>query len=322
VSICKERRGPYATMEGARSDSVHGFGISSMRLPNPKPLTLTKVQAQMLAGVELYFGGQIMGWLPRFASAGLACLLAGCGLYVPEVQELYEPRDQQMFTENDLINNIKCELHRGLDLALAKYHIPEGKGIYAADWFRQWKATVNLKLTVEEKSSINPGLTWLKPLTGTNTFTLGAGLTGSSDASRIETIAFSYPLSALHAAGPINQPCEDPNIALVMGDLKIGQFIEKKVGLSTIPGTIVGPYSAFNYEVSFVVVYSGSITPTWKLVDITALPNSPFLSSSRSRTNDITITFAPPGAASEAAAIHQATLIGQAVAAAIRRNGN
>jgi hypothetical protein len=106
--------------------------------------------------------GVISGYRePRFAGATAALLLGGCGLHVPEVQEWYEPPEDQLFTENQLINNVKCELHKGLDTALAKYHIPEGKGIYAADWFRSWKATVNLKLTVEEKSTINPGLSWV-----------------------------------------------------------------------------------------------------------------------------------------------------------------
>jgi hypothetical protein len=264
----------------------------------------------------------LMGRYLRFAAMTAAVLLSGCGLHVPEMQEFFEPAADQMFTENKLINNVKCELHRGLDDALAYYKI--GPRSSRADWFRSWIATVTLKLTVDEKSSINPGLSWVRPLADTKTFTLGAGVEASSDAQRIETISFSYPLGLLHAGGPIDKPCEDPAQILAMGDLKIGQFVHNKVGLSTIPGTIVGPFSAFSYQVTFVVVYGGSVTPTWKLIDVTANPNSPFLNASRTKTHDIAITFAPPGdaAAREADAIHNAALIGQAVASAIRRIGN
>jgi len=76
---------------------------------------------------------------------------------------------------------------------------------------------------------------------------------------------------------------------------------------------------------SMVVAYmmEGPITPTWKLVDVTANPGSPLLDLSRAKTHDITVTFSKPDdpAAEEAARLHNAALIGQAVAAALRRNG-
>lgn len=266
--------------------------------------------------------------MPNFskliASIFPTLLLAGCGLYVPEVQEWHEPREQQKFTENQIINHIKCELHKGVDDAIAKYYGAGKRSGYTADWIKTWLATVTLKLSVDEKSSVNPGLSWVRALSDVRTFTLGAGFNASSDSTRAETISFTYPLGKLRAAGKITGECADPNAALVSGDLKIGQFIDKKVFLTTVPGTIVGPYSAFSYQVTFVVVYGGAITPTWKLVEFTANPDSPFANATRSRTHDIAITFAPPGdaAAAEAAQIHNAALIGQAVAAALRRNGN
>jgi hypothetical protein len=269
------------------------------------------------------WGVAMSGW-SRLAGTISVVLLAGCGLHVPEVQEWYEPPDGQRFTENTLINNVKCELHKGLDAALERYKKAGKKSGYGPEWLKSWIATVTLKLTVEEKGSVNPGLSWVRALSDVRSFTLAAGANGSSDATRIETISFSYPLATLHAAGPLKAACEDPSEALIMGDLKIRQFIDKKVFLTTVPETIIGPYSAFSYEVSFVVVYGGSVTPTWKLVDITANPDAPFLSATRTRTHDIAITFAPPDdpGAAEAAAMHNATLIGQAVAAALRRNGN
>jgi hypothetical protein len=256
-------------------------------------------------------------------AAAIGALLTGCGAYVPEMQEWYEPPETQKITENRIINHIKCELHKGVDDAIQKYYGAGRRSGERADWIKDWLATVTLKLTVDEKSSVNPGLSWVRPLSDTRTFTLGAGVNGSADATRIETISFTYPLKDLRSAGRILNPCERLGDILIEGGLKIGQFLDKKIFLSTVPGTVIGPYSAFSYQVTFVVVYGGAITPTWKLVEFTANPDSPFLNASRTRTHDVTITIAPPGdvAAAEAAAIHNAALIGQAVAAAIRKGG-
>ena len=257
-------------------------------------------------------------------SAAIALLVGGCGLYVPEMQEWYEPPDLQKVTENRIINHIKCELHKGVDDAIDKYYGAGKRSGYKAEWIKDWLGTVTLKLTVDEKSSSNPGLSWVSALSDTKTFTLGAGANGSADATRIETISFTYPLRDLRLAGRIVNPCENNGAVLIEGDLKIWQFLDKKVFLSTVPGTIVGPYSAFSYQVTFVVVYGATVTPSWKLVEFTVNPDSPFLSATRTRTHDVTITIAPPGdvAAAEAASIHNAALIGQAVASAIRKGGN
>lgn len=260
----------------------------------------------------------------RFLILSSSLLLAGCGTTVPEMQEWYEPPEKQKITENLIINHIKCELHRGVDAAIDKYYGAGKRSGYAADWIKNWLATVTLKLTVEEKSSINPGISWVRTWPDARSFTLGLGISGSADATRVETISFTYPLKKLRSARRIVKPCEDPSEAFIAGDLKIGQFLDKKVFLTTVPGTIVGPYSAFSYQVTFVVVYGGAATPTWKLLDVTANPDAPFFNASRTRTHDVTITLAPPGdeAAEEAAQLHNAALIGQAVASALRKSGN
>jgi len=254
----------------------------------------------------------------------LACgflSLGGCGLYVPEMQEWYEDPENQKLTENEIINHIKCELHKGVDAAIDKYYGPGQRSGRTAKWINSWEATVTLKLSVDEKSSLNPGVSWIRPWTDSS-FVLGAGYSTSAAATRNETIAFKYKLSELTKRGRIAGECQP--LRVISSDLKVGQFIDRKVFLTTVPGTVIGPYSAFNYQVTFVVVYGGSATPTWKLVNLTANPNAPFVSAARSRTHDIAITFSPPndGAKEEARLLHNATLIGQEVAAALRRTGN
>jgi hypothetical protein len=51
---------------------------------------------------------------------------------------------------------------------------------------------------------------------------------------------------------------------------------------------------AISYEVKFVIVSSGSVTPTWKLLRISANTGSaPFFSTGRTRTHDLIITIGP-----------------------------
>src|ERR1700730_6625260 len=91
-------------------------------------------------------------------SAAIALLVGGCGLYVPEMQEWYEPPDLQKVTENRIINHIKCELHKGVDDAIDKYYGAGKRSGYKAEWIKDWLGTVTLKLTVDEKSCSNHGL--------------------------------------------------------------------------------------------------------------------------------------------------------------------
>ena len=49
-----------------------------------------------------------------------------------------------------------------------------------------------------------------------------------------------------------------------------------------------------SYEVSFEIISSGNVTPTWKLVRVTT-PNGglPLFSTKRDRTHDVTLTIGP-----------------------------
>jgi hypothetical protein len=70
------------------------------------------------------------------------------------------------------------------------------------------------------------------------------------------------------------------------------------------------------YEIKFVIVSSGNVTPTWKLVKVSANTSGTFFSTGRTRTHDLIITIGPQGAVSLQA--HFASQIGNAVANANR----
>jgi hypothetical protein len=271
--------------------------------------------------------------------------LGGCGMVVHEMHEFYSKQGDEKFDENVIVSQIKCELHKGVQDTLTEaggFSAFSGNNI---DWLRTWGATVTLTLTVDEKSGFNPGLTFLSPmknetylLSGTSitspqAFSLGLGLQGSGDATRKETIAFNYAFNDLLNEKPIRTSCEHENGLFIHSDLKIGQFIENKAFIAKVPGTVKAtkpgssPFTTFTYEATFVIVYGGSATPSWKLARLSANSSSSLLSLMRTKTQDVTITMgpvvSPPSAptamlSQDVQNAHFAALIGQAVAQAIQ----
>lgn len=258
-------------------------------------------------------------------------LFAGsCGLYTPEMESLYEPQSDQKLFENTIISNVKCEITLGVAESLQLYGTAGDHK--AIDWLPHWGATVAMKLTVDEKSSLSPGFTLTPP---NNPFSLGLAPTGSADATRVEQIAFTYQFRDLlreYKRHPFNSCSENENGVLIKSNLKIAQFITDKVFVATVPGTTENPgnkspYSTFSDEITFVVAYGGGITPTWKFTRVTVNPSTLF-TATRTNTDDLTITLGPvvvpatktsPAVLSaEAQDIHFATLIGSAVATSIQ----
>jgi hypothetical protein len=81
---------------------------------------------------------------------------------------------------------------------------------------------------------------------------------------------------------------------------------------STAPDTV-------SYEVKFVIVSNGSVTPTWTLVRLSANTGTgslPFFSTGRTRTHDLIITIGPSSTQTNNA--HLALQIGNAVSNANR----
>src|SRR5262245_51085603 len=52
------------------------------------------------------------------------------------------------------------------------------------DFLLRWGTEMTLTLTIDEKSSVAPNLTWLPPSAASSVFSLGGGLGGSADATR------------------------------------------------------------------------------------------------------------------------------------------
>jgi len=285
----------------------------------------------------------------------LGMALGGCagGMFVPEMEEFYQPQSYQKVFENIIVNNVKCELHKAAQDTLAM--LSSRKSSHPGNdiaWLKNQGALVSLKLSVDEKSALSPTATLTKilpnavtpfPVGGNVTtgqsFSLGLGASGSLDATRTETVAFTYSFADLLAERPIEGRCENEDGVQIQSDLKIGQFIADKMFLAAVPGTVIigkngkkkelkSPFSTFTYDAAFVATYGANITPTWKFVQASVNPTSPLFNASRQRTNDVTITIGPTKPATkttpatflsgEGSQIHFAHLIGQAVATAIQ----
>ena len=269
----------------------------------------------------------------------LSMSLGGCGFFTPEMQTFWERRDQQKEFENLIVNNVKCEIRNGVYAAEQMLRTSKQYPGNDIGWLEQQGATVTLKLAVDEKSSLNPGVSYAD-----HVFSAGIGTANSADATRTEIVAFTYSFhDLLHEKGVekyLGKPCEDENGLFIQSNLKIQDFIVNKVFLAKVPGSVViedvpgakpralaSPFSTFSDQITFVVSYGVNGTPTWKFTRITVNPSSPLFGTSQQRTQDLTITIgkttpatktSPAQPSPEAINLHEAALIGQAVATAIQ----
>ena len=273
----------------------------------------------------------------------LLCLLSlwplgGCGTQIPDMGALGQKPLEEAFTEMDLVNHIKCEIHLGVRDALKVWARGGATGGNGVEWLRAWDAKVTFKLTVDDTTSLSPGASLTQPMhnvvsffseggnvTSGQSFSLGVGLQASAESTRAETLAFTFRIADLLAHDPLRDDetsCEGHGQVPVLGTLKIDEFIVTKAGMAASPDTVpntgvISPFTAFSDQVTFIVTFGGNVTPQWKLVKVTANSTSPFYNAVRKRTQDVTITMGPHNS-KEVIAIYQAALTGQAVATALQ----
>ena len=231
----------------------------------------------------------IRWFLPLFSVA-----LVGCGLRVPDIQELGDRVEGQRLVQAILFN-ITCELRDAFN------ELREGnpRGTFLDSWGIQ----TTLTLTHDEKGTIAPGATWtpLSPVEAV--FKLGAGVSFSSDATRTNVINSYYLASDLRTAR-----CSDearPNGPfLLQSNLKLSEWLSLAVSASLTNSVnfkttaLVKTADVLQHQVKFVVETSGTLNPQWVLSRVTVNPDGTTLfSASRTRTHDLVITMAPASAA-------------------------
>jgi hypothetical protein len=290
-----------------------------------------------LINLGMFFGDSVMSNKTRkfpFALCLLGAIpltaLGGCGLYTPEKGLLSNddveppnPSPQGMFEQN-VVAHIRCEIRNGIAKVLLYQKLPN------VPWLADYAATVTLKLTVEDQSALNPNASFLTPfgLKGAESFTLGIGASGTANATRVETIQFTYSNKELLAEAKKDisagiTSCQGyQNGVMIDSNLKIGQFIYDKAvvagaaGEATSKGVTTAPFSQLQFEITFNASFGANITPTWKFTRTTVNGSSSLLSATRTDVDDVLITLGPPTA--QTAALHNAALTGSAVGQAIQ----
>ncbi|MGX1350416.1 hypothetical protein AB7M49_003992 [Bradyrhizobium elkanii] len=278
-----------------------------------------------------------------FAAASVLCLGA-CGLTVPDIKESWdadrpanpatgEPKiSGTAQIEFEIKKRIYCDLRDAvqavnlIEVSAGSYDKPgpAKKGIIPL----KWGAQVSLSLQVDESSALNPGLTFDDLVS--STFSLGLGGTLSSTATRVDKFNPSWSIAYLmrpdtpySVCKPGNDPFEQirwkpaaSSPFILESDLGIKEWLQGAMFTDVLLHS-VGPAGGdpkpdtVSYEIKFVIVSSGSVTPTWKLVKFSANTSGDFFSVGRTRTHDLIITIGPNDSTTLDA--HLASQIGNAV---------
>jgi hypothetical protein len=262
-----------------------------------------------------------------FLSAISLVTLDGCGLYTPEKGLLQSddveppnPSPQGMF-EFTVAQHVMCEIRTGL----WKAHFLSRQ---SAAWLEQLGAQVTLTLVVEDQSALNPNASFLQTfgLKGAESFTFGIGASGSANATRTETIQFTYPNKELwrealiDARHPEHNNCDTFQKGIMIdSNLKIGQFIyDKAVVANGIYGYGKQPFSQLQFTINFVASYSGNITPTWKFTTTTVNGSGTLLSATRTDTDTVIITLGQ--LTPDTKALHNAAVTASQTGQAVQSN--
>jgi hypothetical protein len=179
------------------------------------------------------------------------------------------------------------------DKDLAARGINGGKRL--TQWMDTWGVQIALNLAIGEKSSLNPGVTFNTPITPANvvfpgikspismsqSYNFGIGATLSSEATRIDKVGAYYTVQEF-LTDKLN--CDPANP--LQGSLLLESDLKTREWLATLAlihdtGEAGGPFKSnvISHEVKFEIISTGNITPSWKLVRISANEGVPFFSA-------------------------------------------
>jgi hypothetical protein len=288
-------------------------------------------------------------------------LLCSCGLAVPQVGEIWddESGNTALILERKIKEKIFCELQTAVAAVnsgppAATYEDPSNPNhiIKVKSVPDSWGATLTLSLTVDEMSGVNPGISFNTPMIpattyfphgitvpGSQSYNLGIGGSLSSEAKRIDKFTFFYTVKELEKDHPIcreinpleqRAPLDYQGSSLLLeSDLGFYKWLKNAGDVRTTMVSDNTQQQVLSYEVSFEIISSGNVTPTWKLVRVTT-PNGglPLFNTKRDRTHDVTLTIGPvttpagggkPQPDLQSANSHLASEIGSAVGEAVKR---
>lgn len=243
------------------------------------------------------------GSISQLIALSALLVIGGCGTYVPALEEPGEgtSRFSDFSPNGALAFKIKAKVYCDIvDAVVAT----RSEGILPTGWAVQ----TTLDLQVDESSSFNPGVTLTEPLRASGTFTLGLGGVLSSQGTRGEKFGAYWNLDKLRSR--TGNPCRSDEervsgSSLLLSELGVTEWLrdslKSRFYLPSSTGEKGDPFfkqDFLSYHVRFVVVSSGGISPTWKLVRIST-GGLPLVAAGRTRTHDLLLTFGPTFKAGE-----------------------
>jgi hypothetical protein len=254
---------------------------------------------------------------PALVAAVFGGFLGGCGLYTPDIVELDNQPHATAFLINRIVDHVKCELRQAIQHA-HNYDIEQAAlqsdKMRRIAWLDGSIAKVTIKLVVEEKGTLNPGVSFkhLFPsevttfanktsVTTPQSFSLGLGGLFSAGATRTENIDYTFVVKnhfLYNQTGLIaERECRGYDGILLDGDLKIKDWVDGVTFPYYLPQNVdPTPPDVISHEVAFVVVASGNITPTWTLVNVSANTAGSLAAAGRTKTGDVIISLGQPKA--------------------------
>lgn len=108
----------------------------------------------------------------------LAPMLGGCGTYVPSIQEIGDDPNGLLLVQA-IIESVHCELRNAAtQIYWDDQKVKQRRGSRVTEYFDKWGAQVQLQLTVEETTRLNPSASWMPNML----FSLGSTATLSAEA--------------------------------------------------------------------------------------------------------------------------------------------
>jgi hypothetical protein len=263
---------------------------------------------------------RVKSWLMTFWVFGL---LAGCGVGIPRVAEIWDQANDPKATQHmemQIKKAIYCELREAVWLARQLYYQRTYQGRIVSTAEDQpvpdsWGVQQTLTFTIQEVTSLNPGVS-VNNLD--QTFTFGLGGTLSSDATRIDKYDTFYTIAEIANVYSDQDVCstQQPQILgpkstgssfLIISDLGIKEWLPQALAVSNFlrssradPSGVGPPLGAsgfasdsISYDVKFVVVSSLNATPSWKLVRVSTATGPALFETSRTRTHNLSLTIGP-----------------------------
>jgi hypothetical protein len=238
---------------------------------------------------------------------------AGCGLRTPDM-EISSDQNATLKVVNNIMSHVEDELGCAINqlikedkLDAESAHVPR-----AYPWLDKSTAQISLKLTVDEKSTLNAGLSYSDFFTNSistigktiittpRSFAFGANIGGSSDATRIDNSDYTFSVADAFVKDKDYEPtngraCEASakyDGVLFNSQLHIRDWLESRLAQFELhPEAKQAVPDTLTTDITFVVMYSGNITPTWHLVPVSYnTGGSPFFNAARTRTDDVIIS--------------------------------